>query len=381
MMQFPKWNHTTLPSVEDWGTNMNILRDPPKSITTRKIDKVGMNANLTQEIDDSGDRAGEFIRVYARGVNPMVSVSYNNNGGNAYGAGNVGGSSRAQAFLPYRVAVDGAFRAPVMTGRDLLALSRQPRNWTSSFTMPTFADYSKKMMCPDKLKEVKDAIQHVSVRPNEVYNIRTPLKETYDVKYNIVDRVKVSGDSGKKVGDVSMRVNHENIGEVHEDTLRVTGSTNKSAPNRTSHHTEISFNTSKYLQEGHYSHVNTQHKYNEKTLILDEVELERKMPTYSMEANKNDNRIFKKVEHENEIQLERNRPMTSMVVNAAVNQGVDNISSRSAYLRPKVNPGGFEGGGFQPTFSGDRQDATLLHQEKPTLNKQAYTFFQDRYQN
>ena len=25
----------TLPSVTTWGTNMNILRDPPKSITTR----------------------------------------------------------------------------------------------------------------------------------------------------------------------------------------------------------------------------------------------------------------------------------------------------------------------------------------------------------
>ncbi len=30
----------TLPSVESWGSNMNILKDPPKSITTRKIDKV-----------------------------------------------------------------------------------------------------------------------------------------------------------------------------------------------------------------------------------------------------------------------------------------------------------------------------------------------------
>ena len=380
-MQFPKWTHSTLPSVEDWGTNTNILRDPPKSITTRKIDKVGMNANLTQEIDDSGDRAAEYIRVYARGVNPMVSVSYNNNGGLAYGSGNVGGTSRSQAFLPYRVAVDGAFRPPVLSGRDLLPLSRQPRNWTSSFTMPTFADYAKKMMCPDKLKEVKDAIHHINVRPNEVFNIKTPLKETYDVKYKIVDRVKVQGDSGKKVGDITMKINHENVGEVHDTILHASGDTNKSAPNRTSHHTEISFNTAKYLQDGHYSHVNTPHKYNEHTLILDEVELDRKMPSYSMEANKTDSRVFKKIAHENEIQLERNHPMASITVNATANQGVDNISSRSAYLRPKVNPGGFEGGGYKPTFGQDRMEQSLLHQEKPALNKQAYTFFQERYQN
>ena len=32
------YGKATLPSVDSWGTNMNILKDPPKSITTRKID-------------------------------------------------------------------------------------------------------------------------------------------------------------------------------------------------------------------------------------------------------------------------------------------------------------------------------------------------------
>ena len=51
-------NHgkVTLPSVETWGTNMNILRDPPKSIHTRRIDKVGQTSNITAMIDDSGNR-------------------------------------------------------------------------------------------------------------------------------------------------------------------------------------------------------------------------------------------------------------------------------------------------------------------------------------
>ena len=72
---------TTLPSVESWGTNMNILRDPPKSIHTRRIDKVGETSSITEMIDASGDRAAEAILVYPRGVNPMVGVSYGNNGG------------------------------------------------------------------------------------------------------------------------------------------------------------------------------------------------------------------------------------------------------------------------------------------------------------
>ena len=64
----------TFPSVESWGTNNNILRDPPKSIMTRRIDKVNQDGSLNEMLYHSGDRFAENINVYARGVNPMVSV-------------------------------------------------------------------------------------------------------------------------------------------------------------------------------------------------------------------------------------------------------------------------------------------------------------------
>ena len=119
------YGKTTLPSVESWGTNMNILRDPPKSIHTRKIDKVGETSAITSKIDESGDRFCEAINYYARGQNPMVSVSY--------GQGQQSGS---QAFLPYRIMRDGAFRPPVWRQEDLLPLSRMPRVWTEVSTQP-----------------------------------------------------------------------------------------------------------------------------------------------------------------------------------------------------------------------------------------------------
>lgn len=103
----------TLPSVEMWGTNMNILRDPPKSITTRRRDKVGDTQRIVMEQDGAGSRISENIQVYARGTNPMVTVSYNNSGG-----------TTQQASLPYKIQT---LRPPILSAYDLLPLSRLPR--------------------------------------------------------------------------------------------------------------------------------------------------------------------------------------------------------------------------------------------------------------
>ena len=103
----------TLPSVDSWGTNMNIIRDPPKSIMTRRRDKVGENNDMLQMIDNS-DRSNEAIMRFSRGVNPSVSVSYSNNGGSLQNFGN------QQARLPYSINKDGDFRPPVQAPQDSL---------------------------------------------------------------------------------------------------------------------------------------------------------------------------------------------------------------------------------------------------------------------
>ena len=176
---------STLPSVETWGANMNILRDPPKSIFTRKIDRVGETSEITEMIDQGSDRACEAILTYARGVNPMVSVSYDNYGnnggqksGNVNQAGlNIGGNT--QAFLPYRIMDKGAFRPPVRDQRDLLPLSRLPRTATSSFTKKGFVDFSKKTICQsdtgDEYRAIKDSSQILKacVRPTATYQLNS----------------------------------------------------------------------------------------------------------------------------------------------------------------------------------------------------------------
>ena len=150
----------TLPSVEMWGTNMNILKDPNVGVFTRRIDKVGDTQNILLETEDSGDRASEYIRVYSRGVNPMVSVSYDNQGSN-------GGQNRStssiyglQPKLPYQIE---QFRPPILRQEDLLPLSRLPRVWYHAETNPEFPSFLQERECNQVCKTTKSPNQILRV--------------------------------------------------------------------------------------------------------------------------------------------------------------------------------------------------------------------------
>jgi hypothetical protein len=133
------YGKVTLPCVESWNMNTNITRDPPRSIMTRRIDKVGDTSAFAATLAASDDRFCEAINYYARGVNPMVSVSYGE------GQSQMNTSANGAAFLPYRVVRDGAFRPPIWRQEDLLPLSRLPRNWTTVDARPFEVDYTKRL--------------------------------------------------------------------------------------------------------------------------------------------------------------------------------------------------------------------------------------------
>ena len=131
----------TLPSVEMWNTNMNILGDPIKSIHTRKIDKVGDTQSILLSQENSGDRIAEMINVYARGVNPMVSVSYDNHTG------------KNASKLPLRPEV---FRPPIIRQEQLMPLSRQPREWFYALTNPRLPEIQNQMSCNELKSSISD---------------------------------------------------------------------------------------------------------------------------------------------------------------------------------------------------------------------------------
>ena len=414
-------NHgkVTLPSVDTWGTNMNILRDPPASITTRRINKVGDTSNITSMIDDSGNRACEVIQVYARGVNPFVSVDYGNqgnNGGQLSGGITEGVYPGRAAKLPYSVMRDGAFRPPVMLQGDLLPLSRLPRVWTSSFTQPGFADFSRKMRTcgtAENTKEVKTSTLKSFIRPTAVYKIETPISEPFEVKYVIQPTITINATSGTRTLDIKQQHVGRPTKEIDEKHVNIMAQSTKSS-NITSYVDNNNFNPERYLQDtnAHFVSSNLSSNNNNHTSIEDvldltnlpvhlelrnisataafsgneqnnylhdDIKLSRNLPEYETKTNRGDQRINKNIQHENNIELQRNMPMNSFVSNPTA-RGFSDHGSRDAYLAPKIQPGGFSVPAQIPMQGRMQNVIDNKESEKSRINKMIMQNMQNRFE-
>jgi hypothetical protein len=387
MLQYPKLEHATLPSVSDWYKNTNILRDPPKSITTRRIDKVGQTTDINEMVDASNDRSSEAIRVYSRGINPMVSVSYDNNSNNAgnYGMGGFTTiSSKSHASLPYKAMNNGAFRPPIRTQRDLLPLSRLPRTWFQTMSAPSFSDYSKSKYCPTKFRVIKDLLNTFDVKPNKSAKLEKPIIENFKMGDSINDKhINIEASAGIVSRDIKSytRDNIDTYKGVNDQIIEAWANTNlcenrsqnldgmsinqnnyihdylncqvnsNTNENRLQNLENISFNSQRYIQNipqfDVSSGTNTGFTF---TGEMGQIEMERKFPTYSTVTSISDPRIYKSIIHENDIQLERNLPQVEgrAVVTKLEDFNSLNISSRDYKLVPKLKKESFENGGTIP---------------------------------
>lgn len=204
----------TLPSVESWGTNNNILRDPPKSIMTRRIDKVNQDGSLNEMFYHSGDRFAEHVNVYARGVNPMVSVEYGNN--TSFNMSKNGGDGFYSAGkLPYRIMQGGAFHPPLLRQEQLLPLSRLPRNVTFVQTNKETIDYAKSAVCDQQPKEHRQIVKNKyegMITPTKTMKLETPVKEHFVINYINEDPLIYNFNTNLKAnGDVDNYVEEKNL--------------------------------------------------------------------------------------------------------------------------------------------------------------------------
>lgn len=171
----------TLPSNDNWGTNINILKDPPKSLYVPRKEKVGDNVMLDNSSID--DRINESISVYPKGVNPFVSVSYSNmsnNGGHLSGSSsgnqtNFNSGLKSDSKLPYKVFDNGAFRPEFQRYEEKFALSRQPVDLSGyDYTTPIYNPNTiVKMGNNEKFKQIiPETFKVENVQPNARFRLR-----------------------------------------------------------------------------------------------------------------------------------------------------------------------------------------------------------------
>ena len=225
------YGKATLPSVEAWNGNFDIVRDPPSAIHTRRIVKVGDNNDLLSWNDDSGSRINEMINVYARGNNPMVSVQYSNHGNTGSGLMGVDGGTSGSAMnslfsaggggkLPYRIMDKGAFRPPILRQEDLLPLSRMPRKCTSVASKRCRVDQTKKIK-PDVVeyfKQIHKAPVQVSVQSQRSFKKEGPQEPPNNIDLMINKNVVVSNISSntKKLKDTG---NDRGMPQLHKNVV------------------------------------------------------------------------------------------------------------------------------------------------------------------
>jgi hypothetical protein len=414
------YGRVTLPSVEGWGTNMNILRDPPKSIMTRRIDKVGDTSAITQMIDESGDRVCEAIQVFERGVNPCVGVSYNNYGNNGGGgqSGQLTGLSQPiagtgrQAKLPYRIMRDGAFRPPVRTQEDLLPLSRLPRAWTSAYTQPGFTDFSKKArtcVSAERTREVKSRTLKACIRPTARYIIQTPIPEPFEVKYVIQPTLKMSVTSGIKRVDITQQDVKKPTKEINIAPLHADAHTKQIDPG---HYVNNStFNTEPYIQDSNSHQVSTNTSSNKYHTSIDEIldlsdlpvqeirtmshvapkshrerenyihapiKLLRNLPEYQAISNKVDHTKYKRNQYTNSVKLSRNIPSSSFSTNIVARSGLDH-GSRTVSLIPKIIPKSYHNSGQRPMINRMQNVETSHETQKARTSRLVRQSMKGRY--
>ncbi len=395
---YPK-RMTTLPSVETWGNNMNILKDPPKSIHTYKKDKISDVQRLIHDQEEASDRICEMINVYPRGQNPFVNVQYSNSGtaggqnrqigssgsvssgGSAF-TGNtsvgIGTSGIGGVKLPYGVMTDGDFRPPVRSQYDELPLSRLPRAWTYATTNK---GGKKKLLdstnCSDE-KTYNQAIKkcdNLPVNrggPSYVYKVdKAPQRETYNVKNTIKDSIHNNVNTIKtgeirdnynrnmptrgivenpehfeynapKGSDVLFRTvnnSNRNVNEYVNDSLQGNYNSNRSAmPKDVIERSDI--NTSRNIQNKINTSANSNiySKYGgEQFMEVEDLTLERNQPIAQATTNASGG-YNPNNKHENDIRLNRNLPVySSNSASYGVGDTTQNNGREFGRLKSKVD--------------------------------------------
>ena len=176
----------TLVDTGGWGSDNSIVKDPPKSIHTRRKEKVFDTNKVMEEISQNRELIEENIQVYARGVNPFVSVNYSNSDGTGVKYQNT-------------IMKDGFFRPKVYLPEELEALSRQRRPVFSqnSNVNDTTKYYNHNRVNQDfrKSRLIKNTLEG-HIRPTATFKMSHQSMPYYDHRHKIRNALNTCANSG-----------------------------------------------------------------------------------------------------------------------------------------------------------------------------------------
>lgn len=337
-----------MPSVEGWGTSTNIMKDPPKSIHTKRKDKVGTTSHITQQVADSGDRYNEVIRKFALGINQFTDVEYNNNASNI-GRGstnNIVPGGVVQAKSPNRIMKDGEFRPPVIAPKDLLPLSRHRRPNTSTVTNKKNIDFTRKpYSCEHKKKgrEINKNYTTQSVVPTKTYKLEKMIGQT--MKDYIRERIPMYVSSQKDGGALHYNVvygDNTKTSAVHEDILQ--GQCNTQLVNPIQQHNN-ELDTKRYTKKTFTNHIIT-NKTSDISNIIEDLkgdytQVRSEIPNISVSGTKSSSSNNpSQHNYQNSLSFEKNVPNHSLNTNTKGNVNTNN-TSRQFQLPARTSRGSF----------------------------------------
>lgn len=369
-----------VPSVEGWGTSMNIMKDPPKSIYTKRKDKVGTTSHITQQVQDSGDRHREAILKFARGINQFTDVEYSNNASNI-GRGttnNIVPGGVVQAKLPNRIMRDGEFRPPVIAPQDLLPLSRPRRPNSSIVTNIDNVDFTQKPYSSEhkeKGREINKNYTTQSVAPTKTFKLEKTIGQT--MKDYIRERIPMYVSSQKDGGALHYNVvygDNSKTSAVHEGILQGHYNTQVGNPIQ-QHNNEL--DTKRYTKETFINPVRT-NKTSDISNIIDDFEgdymqVRNEIPSISVSGIKSSSSNNpSQHNYQNSLSYEKNVPKHSLITNTKGNGHTNNTSRQYNRLPERTSRGSFMNSGIIPSTQKDTK-VNLRHTSKQDLLRKMKT--------
>lgn len=325
------YGKVSLPSVEGWNGQSSIVKDPLKSVTTRRREKVGVTNTILEMMENSFDRNDAFAPV-KYGTNPHMES-------NSMSAPN---GSKSSSFYPKKNILpnrqDESIRVELSAPRDMLALSRQSRPRTSVAPVLKSVDHTIRLVnIGDQQKEVHSTILKPAVRPVATFKL-APSMDLFEGFQPLKIIENPLTFSGKTNISAPFKQTQEGGFEFHTENFTKDELLNFNATTNKGRKIDVGLNAiddvAIYTQDGITTTFST-NKSSKNNIERDDkdITLLRNLPEFSTKVSKVSHDHIHQERIDKELQL--NRPNIQQKTNLKA-KGEDQVSTREYSLKPRI---------------------------------------------